>query len=167
MVIKHMEQSISELPIIGKGLPWNVIERKLCRVIEFNPFGSIKNQKVRKPTNKLFPYASIKVECEQLSPKVLILITQRIDFIHLWESFNGEKKAQEVEVLIDWSSKHKSILGKIFSPFLPKLSIMVCPKGSFNKITSPDWKSRKDGEAAFKEIEPLVIWERDHNKFLS
>jgi hypothetical protein len=128
----------SEVTLL-KDSQWGVIDGELCRVINFVPLGSIKDGKVL-PLNKKTPYGSITLECKKLPGKITGFITHKIDFKHLWLAFKERGIKQDEEVLILWSKKQYKKIYKIFSAFLPRLWVMICPKGAFELETNPDYK---------------------------
>ena len=116
-----------EITLIKDG-EWSVIDGEPCRVIDFTPWGSVKDGKFVSPL-KLMPYATIHIECKKLR-KATGLITNKMDFMHLWAAFKERTIKQNEEVIIFWSKKNYKIkLLKFFPGFWPKLWVMVCQKG--------------------------------------
>lgn len=141
-----------------KDNEWSVIDGELCRVIDFVPLGLIKNGKVL-ALNKTTPYATVDLECKKLSKKITGFICHKIDFMHLWLAFKERGIKQDEEVLIFWSKKHyKNIVYKIFSAFMPRLWVMVCPKGAFELKVNPSYRPELTGEARWNATKPIVDW---------
>ncbi|MBU0534045.1 MAG: hypothetical protein KJ887_04535 [Candidatus Omnitrophica bacterium] len=46
----------------------------------------------------------------------------------------------------------------IFSPFLPRLWVMVCPKGAFELMVDQNYKPELSGEARWKAQKPIIEW---------
>ena len=137
-------------PTLGKNISWNTIERKFCRVVKFQPLARVENGKIIEES-KLMPYAVLSVECEKLSEQATLPITHKIDFINLLSVFKERTISEKEEVIIVYSPRYK----KSFSAILPKLIVLVYPKGSFNKFTDPNWKP-KSGETGYLEMKPIV-----------
>ena len=158
MAISSKNQS--EITLL-KDSQWSVIDGELCRVLDFNPFlHTVKDGKVLARSKELWtPYASITIKCKKLPKKITGFICHKMDFIHLWTAFKEREVKQDEEVLIIWSKKHyKNIISKIFSFFLPRLWIMICPKGAFELETDPNYKSELKGEARWNAAKPIIEW---------
>jgi len=141
-----MNRNESEI-ILRKDREWSLVDSRLCLITDFLPFmGSIvKDGKAISPVTTA-PYASITVEYKGTHNKITGFITHKMDFINLWSAFRerviDEKKE---EVLIYWTTKHyKYKVLKIFSAFilailgaspLPKIIVMICPKGTYKKLS--------------------------------
>ena len=140
-----------------KDNQWSLIDGEFCRVIAFTPLGLIKDGKVLS-LNKTTPYASITLECRKLPEKITGFICNKMDFIHLWSAFKERGVKQDEEVLIFWSKKHYKKLYKIFSAFLPRLWVMICPKGAFELETNPGYRPELKGEARWNASKPITDW---------
>lgn len=152
---RQIEMNKSDI-ILLKDKNWSLVDGELCKVIDFKPFGSIKDGKVITSTNSK-PYASITVECKKLSKRTTGFITHRIDFIHLWKAFNEKK--EDNEVVIVWTVKHyKNFLYKLLSFMMPKLIVWVCQKGAYELMTNQNHKSELTGEARFLAERPIMEW---------
>ncbi|NQU77355.1 hypothetical protein HQ544_01520 [Candidatus Falkowbacteria bacterium] len=148
----------SEVTLL-KDSQWSVIDGELCRVIDFVPWGLFKNGEVL-ALNKTTPYASVHLECKKLPGiKITGFIYHKMDFTHLWMAFKERTIKQGEEVLIIWSKRHyKNIFYKIFSAFMPKLWVMVCPKGAFELETNPGYRPELNGEARWNGSKPITDW---------
>jgi hypothetical protein len=144
----------SEITLL-KDSEWAKIEEEVCRVIDFNPLAVIKNGRIRRVG--VMPYASITLECEKVSEKISGFINYREDFQHLWTAFKERGIKDNEEVLIIWSRNHYTFKWlRIFSFLLPKLRVMVCPRGAYELITNDKWKPELTGEARAKASLPIV-----------
>ena len=143
--------------ILRKDSEWSVIDGEACKVIEFTPFAKIENGKIVAP-NKTEPYASVILECKKLPQNAEGLITHKLDFQHLWTAFKGRGVGQNEEVIIFWSKKHLKSYAKMLSVFMPKLWVMVCPKGAFELMTNPKSRPELQGEARFLAERPIAEW---------
>lgn len=151
--------------VIGKDIPWDSIMHKMCRVIEFNPFGKIEDGKLKAPKiNK--PYAFLTVELEKPPTILELCIFHKIDFKHLWQALIERKRNANEEVIIVWSKNFKNRFLKPISAWLPKLGVYIYPKGFFEtKWKNPEWHSQFKGEAGFykqkEELKPIASWKSD------
>jgi len=145
----------SEVTLL-KDREWIVIDGELCRVINFTPLGLIKDGKVL-ALNKWTPYASVHIECKKLPIKITGFICHKMDFMHLWLAFKERGIKQDEEVLIVWSKRHYKKICKIFSAFMPRLWVMICPKGAF-ELEDPNCKPELKGEARFNAVKPIIDW---------
>jgi len=147
----------SEITLI-KDSEWSVIEGEPCRVIDFTPWGSVKDGKFVSPL-KLMPYASIQIECKKLPGNITGFITNKMDFMHLWAAFKERTIKQNEEVIIFWSKKHYKVkLLKLFSGPWPKLWVMVCRKEAFEIMTDSNYKPELQGEARYNAEKPIIEW---------
>ncbi len=140
-----------------KDSEWSVIDGEPCRVIDFIPWGSIKNGKVL-AIDKTGPYASISLECKKFSKNVTGYITHKMDFEHLWAAFKERTVKQDEEIIIFWSKKNYKSYAKLFSAFMPRLWIIICPKGAFELLIDPNYKPELTGEARWDATKPIVEW---------
>ena len=138
-----------------KDSDWGKIDGEICRIIDFIPLASVKNGKTLKVD--IMPYASIKIECQKIPQNILGFISHREDFRHLWFAFKEIGIKHDEEVLIIWSRHHYAFKWlRFFSFVLPKLRVMICPKGAYELITNPEWKSELTGEARAKASLPIM-----------
>ena len=148
---------ISEITLL-KDSDWSVIDSEPCRVIEFTPWGFVKNGKVTALSGTT-PYASITIECKKVPKEITGFITHKMDFLHLWAAFKERTIKQSEEVIIFWSKKHYKVkLLRLFSGPWPKLWVMVCQKGAYEIMTDPNYTPELQGEARFDAERPIVEW---------
>ena len=143
---------------LRKNSEWRVIDGERCPVLDFVPFSSVRNGKVV-ALDRTAPYASVVLECKRFPTRITGFITHKTDFAHLWRAFKERSMKQDEEINIFWSKRHyKNIFYKIFSAFMPKLWVMVCPKGAFELSVDPDYMPDLSGEAGFKAKMPFIDW---------
>lgn len=156
MKVQHIESKIALI----KDREWSVIDGEACRVIDFSPLGSLIdiNGKLLS-TDKTMPYACITLECEKLG-HIRGYITHKMDFAHLWAAFKERTVKEDEEVIIFWTKKHYKGKGyaRLFPKFMPKLWVMICPKGAYDLITKQNFKPEITGEARAKATLPIVEW---------
>lgn len=144
----------SEITLL-KDSEWAKIDGEVCRIINFNPLAIVKNGKIQRVD--VMPYASITFECIKVSEKISGFISYREDFQHLWTAFKERGVKNNEEVLIIWSRNHYTFKWvKIFSFLLPKLRVMICPKGAYELITDDTQKPKLTGEARAKASMPVL-----------
>jgi len=144
----------SEITLL-KDSQWAKIEEEVCRVINFNPLATVKNGKIRRID--VMPYASVTFECKKIPGKITGFVNYREDFQHLWIAFKERGIKKNEEVLIIWSRNHYTFKWlRFFSFLLPKLRVMICPKGAYKLITNDKWKPELTGEARAKASLPIV-----------
>jgi len=153
---------------------WSVVEGALCRVIEFTPFAKMsENGGVEKSISNL-PYASVVIECPKIKGKATGFITHKIDFAMLWGAFNKplniegvqveiiqdqEQWGAEREICLVWSKKHYKRGRGLFKAILPRLCVMLSPKGAYEIATNPNSRPELKGEEArFLAQRPFVMW---------
>ncbi len=153
---KEYMNKLSEKGLL-KDNQWSTIDGELCRVIDFVPRCAIKDGKVL-VRNKWRPYAIVTIECKRLSEKTTGFIYHKVDFINLWLAFKERGLREDEEALIIWSKKHYKKLHKMFAVFLPKLWVMICPKGSFELETNLSHRPELTGEARWSATRPIIEW---------
>jgi hypothetical protein len=153
--MRHNESEI----ILLKDKEWSVIDGEPCRVTAFNPLGSFidVDGEVQSPDN-FTPYAGITIECQKLGKNVSGFITHKIDFKHLWAAFRERTVKEDEEVIICWTRKNYKAGVKYFSSFMPKLWVMICPKGAFELITDNSYKPELTGLERWEAHKPIVDW---------
>jgi len=133
---------------------WSVIDGEVCRATNFsNAIPDI---------GRFTAYGSVTIECKKLPDKMTGIITHKEDFLNLSKAFNNplvneESATQPAEIIFTWTRKrYKNFLISAFSPFMPRLIVLVCPKEAYEFITNPNYKPEIQGEArALKQI-PIV-----------
>ena len=144
----------SEITLL-KDSEWATIDGEICRVIDFNSLAVIKDEKIQRVD--VMPYASVTFECKKVPGKISGFINYREDFQHLWIAFKERGVKSNEEVLIIWSRNHYTFKWlRILSFLLPKLRVMICPKGAYELITNPRSKPELSGEARAKASLPIV-----------
>jgi len=138
-----------------KDSEWTKIDGEICKVIDFNSLAVVKDGKIRRVD--VMPYASVTFECKKVPEKITGFINYKEDFQHLWVAFKERGVKKNEEVLIIWSRNHYTFKWlRIFSFLLPKLRVMICPKGAYEIITDPRSKPELSGEARVKASLPIV-----------
>ncbi|MCI0707166.1 MAG: hypothetical protein L0Y80_06770 [Ignavibacteriae bacterium] len=140
-----------------KDSDWSVTEGEVCRVIDFVPQGFVKDGNI-KALDASTPYATVALECRKFPDRITGFITHKVDFIHLWNAFKGRGVKENEEVLISWYKKGLKTFAKVFAPFMPKLVIMICKKGSYELLNNPNFKPELRGEARYNAYKPIVEW---------
>ena len=157
--MRHGESKI----VLIKDSEWSVIDGEACRVTYFGTLGSLVDidGKVH-AMDRTTPYATVTMECKKLGNNISGYITHKMDFQHLWAAFKDRMVKEDEEVIIIWTRKNYKvgswIGGKLYSAFMPKLWVMVCPKGSFELMTDSDYKPELTGEARRNAMKPIIDW---------
>jgi len=109
--------------------------------------------------DKSMPYAVVNMECKKLGKNVRGYITHKEDLRHLWAAFRDRKVKENEEVIIIWTRKHyRWKLTKFLTPFMPKLWVMVCPKGAYDLMADSNYRRELSGEARWDAMKPIVQW---------
>lgn len=141
---------------LRKDSEWKIIEGLPCRVISFTALAAIKNKKIL-ATSAFLPYASVTIECKEISKTITGFITHKVDFKHLWMAFKERGLSDNEEMMIVWTTKsYKFKFLKILSIFLPKLWVVIWPKGAFELETNPNYRPELQGVERFKAVMPIV-----------
>jgi len=167
---------------------WSAIDGEICRVLEFTPMSAaVRNGQVEASDHST-PYASVVFECRKIRGKATGFITHKVDFAMLWAAFNErtQVKGARVEVQYDangggpafvensklakhgvapneevwlvWTKKRYKSWAGMMDKFLPRLLVMVCPKGAYELANYPEVMPELGGEARFLAERPLVTW---------
>ena len=158
LITKKLQHIESKIALI-KDREWSAIDGEACRVIDFSPLGSLIdiNGKVLS-IDKTTPYACITLECEKLGKNIRGYITHKMDFEHLWAAFKERTVKEDEEVIIFWTKTHYKGYAKLFSKFMPKLWVMICPKRAYELITNQNFKPEITGVARAKATLPIIDW---------
>jgi hypothetical protein len=143
--------------VLLKDKEWSVIDGELCRVKDFTPWAKVEDGRVI-GFSKTDPYASVVFECSGLPQDATGFITHKLDFLHLWSAFNEVGVGEDEEVLFFWTKKNLKPYARLLSKAMPKLWVMVCPKGAFELMTDPGFKPELTGLARWEAQRPLVEW---------
>lgn len=139
--------------LIGKDISWEDIEGVVLRVKHFTPFGTIEGDKIKAPPIPM-PYAALVVESPYWSRELSLPVTHKVDFRNLWECFQVRGVNPEEEVLIGYQTVPRRRFGKLFSSFLPKLRILIYPRGHLEEAEDPSFHT-KDASTWFT---PIAEW---------
>ena len=139
--------------LVGKDIPWKVIEEEACRVKHFTPFGHIEGGKI-KGARPGFPYAVLSVESPKLPNKASIPVVHKVDFQHLWEVFEERGVGPDEEVIICYVPFFRNGPMRILSGFFPRLYIYIYPKGHLEEAYDPN-SHPHDPEGWFR---PIAEW---------
>lgn len=151
-LIKPMKETT-----LRKDSDWSVIEGDACRVISFSPTASIQNGKVF-TSQKTDPYASFIFECTKILGTIKGFVFHKLDFQHLWEATRERGVSENEELIIFYNKKYLKTYAKIFSVFMPKFWITICPKGAFDLMKDPSYRPDLQGEARFLAEKPIIEW---------
>lgn len=143
---------------------WSVIDGVACQVVDFVPLASVRNGKVC-AISKTTPYASVIVKCRKFPESVVTgYVTHKMDFMHLWAAFKDRTLKQDEEVVLFWSKQNYKWYAKFVSAFMPRLWVMVCPKGAYELMElMADKNYRPDllGFARLNATLPIIEWKPD------
>ena len=118
-----------------KDSEWATIDGEACLVTKFTPAASVQGGRIISRSSST-PYASLSLECK--SGVIEGFVTHKVDFVNLWVAFNERGVSAKEEVIIIWTRKYKWRFLKYLSIFLPKLWIMICPKGAVQFMRNPN-----------------------------
>ncbi len=150
-----IKNNTTEITLL-KDKDWNAIDGEICRATGFAPL-ALKDGKIPK-IGKTKAYASLTLECPKFPKRIKGFVTNKKDFEHLWEASRRKGIGKDEEILIVWSAKKSGFLAKIFRVSSPKMYAMVCPSGSYEKITNPNWLAENKDKASFSEVKPVKEW---------
>jgi hypothetical protein len=151
------QPSPSTRPVFRTDKDWSVIDSDACRVKAFSPMATVEGGRVLAQTSTE-PYASIVLECDGRPGEVVGLITHKIDFAHLWAAFKERGVREDEEVIVFWTKKNLKKSARLMSKFMPKLWVMICPKGAFELMTDANFMPELAGMARWEAQRPLIEW---------
>lgn len=156
---------------------WQTIEEEFCLVSEFAAMAKMEGRKVRAASAST-PYATVRLQCPKFAGEATGFITQKVDFAMLWSAFSErsevvgahtEVRAEDIqisprglgpgeEVCLIWTRRrYRKGLG-LLRGGLPRLIVMVCPKGAYQLATKREVRPELSGVARFRAEAPLVTW---------
>lgn len=158
-----------ESPVLGRAIPWKQVEGHFLRVRWCRLFASIQDGTVN--PDPMGSHAALGVECPNISGEAYIVVSNEVDFRHLWELYTQRSVADDEEVLLCHVPVDEKRLGKLIGALLPCLDIMVYPKGHLEQAYDPQFRPRswaawnqerarwrpfgpRTGEAQGAELEP-------------
>jgi len=123
------------LPTDGE---WAVIDGEPCRVLEFIPWGCIREGKII--ADKADSYASVILECKKVPETIKGYITHKIDSRNLWEVFKERAIKENEEVIICWTKQHYKYRWLKYFRSFPKLRVIIFPTGHLEFMADPNLK---------------------------
>lgn len=156
---------------------WASIDGRLCLITDFVPLAKVENDQVV-AISSTTPYCSVHLKCEDSTDDITGFISHKTDFAMLWAAFNRRTEVpgtrievrspefnsvglgQDEEVWLVWTRKSYRAVAGIFGRFLPRLVVMVSPKGAFELSLDRTGKIRPElqGKARAMATLPLVTW---------
>jgi hypothetical protein len=127
-----------ESPVIGEAIPWKQVEGQFLRVRWCRLFASIRGGMI-KPA-PMDAYAALGVECPSLIGEAFIVVSNEVDFRHLWDLYEQRRVADDEEVLLSHVPVDDKGFGRLMVMALPCLDIMVYPKGHFKEAYDPEFR---------------------------
>jgi len=140
---------------------WSVVEGEPCRVTEFIPLGSTVTDGKVQAHNSTYPYASIILECRKIAGTATGYVTHKVDFANLWAAFKDRGVFEDEEVIIIWSKKRYKPPYRLAKLAMPRMWVMVCPKGAFEMMTDEGCRPDLDGAERWNAMKPIVDWKPD------
>lgn len=140
---------------------WDTIEEEICRVTDFVPLGDTYKEGRVQTINSSTPYASVTLECRKFPEKIIGFICHKVDFTNLWLAVKEKRVKDDEEMLIIWSKKHYKRLYKPFAFLLPKLWVMICPKGAYELMIDNNYKPELSGMARWEASKLIEEWKPD------
>ena len=139
---------------------WGVVAEEPCRVVQFNPSCYIKDGKfLKNKTLKPYaPYATVLLETLMSSDTIKGYITNKTDFTNLWKVFQERTVKEDEEVIICWTiQNYRYTWLKYLSVLLPKLWVMIFPKGHLEFMADPNWQPESGKRPSAEEmLVPIV-----------
>lgn len=80
-----------------------------------------------------------------------------MDFRHLWAAFKTRKVKEDEEVIIFWTKKHYKRY-TLPSVFMPKLWVIIYPKGFYDLLINPDSRPNLIDRFGAEALMPIVEW---------
>lgn len=143
--------------VLIKDKEWSFIDGKPCRVTDFAAIGAFVDASgVVHTDSSTIPYAVIIIECVKFGKNVTGYITHKIDFKNLWLVFKDRPHNDNEEVIIFWTKKYYKRAFRLFYGFMPRLRVMVCPKGAYELMADIDPEPKLTGEARWLAMKPIV-----------
>lgn len=154
---------------------WTAIDGQLCLVTSFAPLAKVADGKVI-AINPTTPYGSVHLKCEKSPDNIIGFITHKTDFMMLWAAFNEptevdgtrvEVRSSElnstglgegVEVWLVWTQRRYRRGVGLFRKILPRLIVMVSPRGAFDLLMDRTKRPDLKGEARAIATLPLATW---------
>ncbi len=141
------------VPVIGKDIPWKLIEKEACRIKHFTPLAKVEVDKVL-AFSRGMPYALLRVESPKLPQEAVMPVVHRLDFKNLWEIFKQRGVGKEEEVLVFYVPFFGKGLKRFLSTGLPKLHLYIYPSGHLEEMYDSEFQP-SDVRTWFQ---PTAVW---------
>ena len=147
--------------VLNRDDDWSIVDGRVCRVIRFNPLAKIERRKIV-CMNRTAPYAFIELECAErsvcLPPNTAGSVVHKLDFIHLWNAFVDRGIDDDETLAVVWSKNYSKTHAKIFSAFMPRLTVLIFKNYGYNLLLDPSFEPSFRGEERFRAERPVAQW---------
>ncbi len=157
-------QKASYISIIGKDIPFKIIDGEFCRVKNFFPYSEIDQKGNVHSVSGTMPYAILNLESPNLPSKASCYynILNKEDFRHVWEA-SKEIDASIHEMIVVYQENpyqyEHNIWLRLFNNFFPKLHVFIYKKGGLEALYDANLKGIEGLEAKMekkiKEWKPI------------
>ena len=125
-------------PVLGEAIPWKQVEGQFLRVRWCSFLTSIQDGTIE--PGPMGSYAALGVESPSLAGEAFIVVSNEVDFGHLWELYRQRQVADDEEVLLVYAPVEEERLRRLLRMSLPCLDIRVYPKGHFKEAYNPEFR---------------------------
>ena len=153
---------------------WSLVDGEACRATDFVPLrATVKDGKVQilpwmNPflalacaLRGLYPYALVTLECKKIIGRVTGCVTHGVDFANLWAAFKERGISENEEVVIFWTIKNYKSPYRLLAKYLPRMRVMVCPKGAMEIMSDPRSRPDLEGMDLWNAVKPIMDWKPD------
>jgi len=147
-------------PVLGEAIPWKQVVGQFLRVRWCSFLASIQDGKIE--PGPMGSYAALGVESPSLAGEAFIVVSNEVDFGHLWELYRQRQVADDEEVLLVYAPVEEERLRRLLRMSLPCLDIRVYLKGHFKEAYDPEfrplsWAAWNQERARWKPYEPCGL----------
>lgn len=148
------------LPLIGRDIPYSMIEDELCHVVNFGNLSRIIGDKIVR-NMKGMPYGYLEVKSKNLPATAMITITHKLDYMNVIELVDNQKSLNDTELCVIWSKSHYKKGISLFKPIMPNLWVLLFHKGyyEFTKLgkTHGDYDRDHDQKISYTQFMRPVL----------
>jgi hypothetical protein len=163
---------------------WAAVEGQLCLVTEFVPMAAMDRGHVT-AINATTPLASVGLRTKA-GQEFTGYVAHKTDFAMLWAAFRDRSEvagttlefgpcvkspddlhqclAENEEVWLMWSRNDYKAGAGLMRPFLPRLTVMVSPKGALDLLQNRNSRPDLHGMARARASVPLLTWKPEIKK---
>lgn len=137
-----------------------IVDGQPYKATRFTPLAKVEDGQIVS-TDRSAPYGLLTLEAKGRGSEPVCAVTHKVDFGHLWAAFVERGIGVDETAVVTWSKKHLKVSAKLFSPFMPRLAVMIFKNAAYELFIDPNSHPELRGEARLVSELPIMRWQPD------